>query len=438
MPLEKGGRRSTSSTGVGSAQVEAQMGGSDVWRSTHLDFGDALNRTLWAESVDLEQALRRSGAIAGLTSTQGDSGVPWVPDLVGRKWRRPGGALIFGSAYAPFEGEDARRKSKLDKRTTGREPVEEWQRRFFHRIVERDDDYYGPVAKLVGRTLGDLSRCVLSDLVRASVVAEVGRAYGDRVMRAHRSAFLAYAKANWAWTKKRLRACRGRTLIALGALAEEELVRLLVADGWTASLDGAAFMPETIPRGSPFLHETLGCRVDRGMKWLMRSPDGEEWWLIPVFHPAATWYWDKGYGRSCASLAAHWNGVALQDARNSFDAVTPERRDTNGEGGPERPPRGGLARGAHYVCHNSLHVRWLDSDRFESGYWVIDERHLPELQYVALHENQRERSYLQGKVIGWRHAEHGGKLKTVFEIEKWEGGIDWAGATGQGGHYVYW
>ncbi|MFN8442553.1 MAG: hypothetical protein U0175_17395 [Caldilineaceae bacterium] len=53
----------------------------------------------------------------------------------------------------------------------------------------------------------------------------------------------------------------------------------------------------------------------------------------------------------------------------------------------------------HLVCRGGRGVRWVDSETFITGGWVISQMHIHEGVILALHESKVQASYLQGKVL---------------------------------------
>jgi hypothetical protein len=123
-----------------------------------------------------------------------------------------------------------------------------------------------------------------------------------------------------------------------------------------------------------------------------------------------------------------------------------------------RPKAGGLVRthaaegfvdGYHFVCKGARGVVDDEHGRFRTGSWVVAvsnvERSLKFGAYVALHESRLERSYRQGKLVGYRLAprdmlsDEDGEVQTKegieFLVEETAQPYSWVGeAAGEKGY----
>ena len=74
---------------------------SDFWSIEYLCKDDLINEEIWSKSPAIEQIIQSEnesnvGAQQGMA---GDNILPWVPDIVGKKWNTPSGLNIIGSDY---------------------------------------------------------------------------------------------------------------------------------------------------------------------------------------------------------------------------------------------------------------------------------------------------------------------------------------------------
>jgi len=97
--------------------------------------------------------------------------------------------------------------------------------------------------------------------------------------------------------------------------------------------------------------------------------------------------------------------------------------------------------GYHFVCERGRGVTNLEGGRFKSGSWVVKEENVQESlrhgAYLALHENKAERSYRQGRIVGYDLAERdmlkGGetqpqtRIGIEFLVETTNEPYDWVG-----------
>ncbi len=202
------------------------------WSVHHLDLEDEVNKDIWARSAVLQADVRaRHGSAAADVVQARVGGLPWVPDLVGRRWRDTGAVHVIGSAYSPFiDGSSAR-----------------------------------------GRAMGlDLYRRSLTPaLVRACFITADGGVGGDGAVAADPELFMEYARAGWSWTWRRFVESEATAIVALGTVAEHGLLKLLREQGSicacrggpkSVSLPVSGLSLSTHPK-SDFRH---GCRAAGG------------------------------------------------------------------------------------------------------------------------------------------------------------------------------
>ena len=210
-----------------------------TWNEALLDLDDELNQEIWARSPAVQAQLDepRMGAHGSAAAAQalvGDVALPWVPDLVGSRWREPGALIIFGSSYADFFSPLAQRGRVMSMEEYLAPSAAAFQRRFVSRVMNGDAAYYGKVAELLLTAGVSLSRVVLTDLCRASFVKiEWNRAdASEGVLRSHAGHFARYVQANRPWHLRRIDASGAQVIVALGNLATWGVLDLLVGSGW--------------------------------------------------------------------------------------------------------------------------------------------------------------------------------------------------------------
>ncbi|SRR6266542_761293 len=241
------------------------------WSVHHLDLEDEVNKDIWARSAVLQADVRaRHGSAAADVVQARVGGLPWVPDLVGRRWRDTGAVHVIGSAYSPFiDGSSARgRAMGLDLYRRSLTPAE-FQRVFVRDVVVGDARYYEPLANLICGGVGDAERFNLTDLVRACFITADGGVGGDGAVAADPELFMEYARAGWSWTWRRFVESEATAIVALGTVAEHGLLKLLREQGSicacrggpkSVSLPVSGLSLSTHPK-SDFRH---GCRAAGG------------------------------------------------------------------------------------------------------------------------------------------------------------------------------
>lgn len=82
----------------------------------------------------------------------------------------------------------------------------------------------------------------------------------------------------------------------------------------------------------------------------------------------------------------------------------------------------------HVVCRGSLNVTGLSDTEFESGWWVVAERHIRPGVLFALHEEKEALSYLQGDVVRLVGKEQAGdNTRLQVLIRRTADGVPWKG-----------
>lgn len=321
------------------------------WNLEHLDLGDSLNADIWSRSPALQRriqppsVLRQPGAIGAQqamlapgsdvpTFITPESILPWVPDLVGTRWREPGSVLVVGSAYAGFIAQYSQRKRTMALADYARAgSTAEFQRRYVRDVVDSDRNYYDSIKSLVGGAGGftNASRIAVFDLCRASFVERGdGRhtrkdKWDDSVVRRGRAAFAQYVDgeteagnpADWTW--QRILGSQAVRIVALGRIAEHGLLRLFHQRGLSIHRSDMPSVPWT-PRPSANgewvnwqadARCNIGFWLRQGAWWTITGTiEGAQrtWHLLPAYHPASrsTVDSDRGYSITRAVLTRIW------------------------------------------------------------------------------------------------------------------------------------
>lgn len=196
---------------------------------------DALNEEIWSESPRVHASIQKAhsawqiGDICAQQAMCGLTSLPWVPDLVGVDFHRPGAVLVVGMAYSGFVQRVGQSRGEI--------PVDRYQNygstaafcADFARSVVPAYRYYGNLLAALPPEVGP-RRVAFTDLCRVSLV-RVG-ARGDSssgIERADRALFCRYADHpnNLDWHRRRLVDSGVRVVVALGHVAEHGLLRLL-------------------------------------------------------------------------------------------------------------------------------------------------------------------------------------------------------------------
>jgi hypothetical protein len=291
------------------------------WEIEDFNLHDELNQVIWSDSIRMQNEIhascdgnhrRFSGAVGIQQAMIGSSGfdtdpLPMVPDLVGKEAGkcRDKTALIVGSAYAPFIQGIAGRGATIalrDYKTAG--SAAKFQQRFFAQVIAGDKAYYEPLALRFSR-IRPTRNLIVMDLCRGSFCfrsvdanglrRDIG---GDRIaMGKHfvetgkkelaveaRVLFSCYVDYGADWTWQRMEG--SRDIIALGAIAEHGLLRLLDKRGATI-LDRASGNQWTkLNVENHWSQFSADGRKQHG-KWWDAHVGNMEWRILPTPHPAA-------------------------------------------------------------------------------------------------------------------------------------------------------
>ena len=214
-----------------------------------LDPCDKINHDIWSQSRTVMRRALAAHPNSLATLLQADLDLPWVPDLVGPKWRDAGSVVVIGSAYSPFiDGFAGRGKTMPQADYAPEAPVAAFQERFLRRIVRDDSNYYDPLVRLLSPVIVDSSKAVLLDLCRACLMDRSSGKGGDRAIKADPDLFWTLAVANWRWTRQRLEQSRAKVIIVLGFRAEHVLLRLLHDEHLRISVQGSGLLFEPADR----------------------------------------------------------------------------------------------------------------------------------------------------------------------------------------------
>ena len=276
------------------------------WQPEHQLLDDPINQEIWNKSPAIQTAIQRprsgtEGDVGALQALVGPEPLPWVPDLVGNRWKDGDSLIIVGSAYAAFaEPWAGRDRSMTESEFRACNTVDAFQKTFFRRVVAGDPNYYEPIAELA-MDVGSSQNLALLDLCRASFV-HLDDAYSasctERTLLNNWELFARHVVANDDWTWRRLLISRTRRIVALGALAERGLLAFFHRRGATIhrSDTGSVWKPPRKEAG--WVRPTSGQRKldswvdpEHGESWWViraNDPNGRarEWRLLPVRHPS--------------------------------------------------------------------------------------------------------------------------------------------------------
>jgi hypothetical protein len=94
-------------------------------------------------------------------------------------------------------------------------------------------------------------------------------------------------------------------------------------------------------------------------------------------------------------------------------------------------------KGIHFVCRDDLNVTDSGDGTFETGVWVVAQKHLDDVEYIALHDAKDRLSYRHGRVLGWHHVDYEGRERVVFVVRQEGPARAWiGGGSGEKG-YAY-
>jgi len=296
--------------------------------------------------------------------------------------------------------------------------LEHFQRKFIEYVVANDSSYYGRIAALLCGYV-PLENMVLMDLCRASFVRREGPTAvtsGDLVIKAALGVYQSYVEAGADWTWQRLSHSHVRMVIALGKLAEKGMLANLRNNG--CKVDALRFRDQTGVRmftaSFPDNHPPLIC--------------------LRVTHPARNNQFDPSYTHARQALAALLAPTQEKAPLMPTPPAIPVVAYSNSQP-VMSPPLGRRVVGVHFICRQDMNVRHLGDGTFETGVWVVSDKHLETIRYVALHEYRSKSSYRQGEVLGWHAVEYQGRKRIVFHVKEDRQPRSWiGGGNGEKGY----
>ena len=295
------------------------------WDANQFDLNDSINNEIWEDSPALQLEIHLPGALQGpgafgaqqamltpgiVPGVRPETILPWVPDLVGKGWKKKAAIFVIGSAYAGFIKEYSRRSATMNLCCYATaNSASQFQERFLRDVVQPDNDYYSYLAMLFDgiRTADRL--CIL-DLCRASFVRRGLRnglpgnwdKSGDPVVKTSVAgqpphSFQQYVDQNSNWTWERLMKSSASKIVALGTIAEHGILRLFHQNGFTICQQGH---PNPIHlrvfdannarwvRRYAANRRSLGFWLQHQTWWSVTHPDAGQrtFHLLPIYHPA--------------------------------------------------------------------------------------------------------------------------------------------------------
>lgn len=392
-----------------------------TWDANYFNLSDPINQEIWALSAQRGALLVEHPEQASFGGLQDliPGVLPWVPDLVGRRCSEAECVVVVGSAYAPFVRPWATRSCAMDLSDCFFDRgLKHFQMKYLQNVVANDPAYYGPIADLL-KGYVPLENIVLMDLCRASFVrrdSPTKVVSGDSVIRAASALYQSYVDAGGDWTWRRLGNSNIRLVIVLGNLAEKHLLAFLEFHGCKVAA-----------LGSP---TRIGVR-----KFTVLFPDNRPPLIcLGVAHPSWRNINDPDYTQARLSLASHFSltrvEVPYMPTSTGSAPVGPSIQSP-----VKASPTGCIVVGAHFICRHDLNVKHVGDGIFETGVWVVSEKHLKTIRYIALHESKSQSSYRQGEVLGWHTVDHNGRKRIVFHVKEDRHSRSWVGeGTGEKGY----
>jgi hypothetical protein len=298
---------------------------------------DPVNRSIWTESVALQQKIAeretqrlRVGAQQAMPKPcdkalfSPERPLPWVPDLVGSRFGSDGrSAMVVASSYNGFIEGYSRRAAVLpltdysDAKKAGVAGLDVFIAKFKKFVVDRDEDYYQPILRdLLAASGFSLDDCCLTDLCKASFIecgrgpdngnrGDVGK---DAVLKKFWPQWTPYivvpqdgggdAPLPYRWLWQRMQQCR--VIIALGTIAEYGVLKIfqrmaVAPKAW--SWKDSSVVPD---------HPTMTVRISgweytyassrrklrdwlADQDWWVLGDSGSKprWFMLPVHHPSS-------------------------------------------------------------------------------------------------------------------------------------------------------
>lgn len=206
-----------------------------VLTASDLASDDAINDEIWATSRAIQQEIqpaRRTwarGEVGAQQAMCGAEALPWVPDLVGADFGKPGSILFVGMAYAGFIRRAGHPRGQLPADLYGTHRSSRAFCQSFVASVVPAYAYYTHALRALP-ALAERQRVAFTDLCRVALV-KIG-VQGDTssgMERADRPLFCRYADhaSNREWHLRRLAQTNPLLVVALGHVAEHGVLRLL-------------------------------------------------------------------------------------------------------------------------------------------------------------------------------------------------------------------
>jgi hypothetical protein len=318
----------------------------DFWDDEHFDFDDLINGEIWHQSpvigARLVAANPRAPA-AGWQDRWASPPSPWVPDLVGRRWRERGAVIVIGSTYAPFVGGHAGRRAAMSLSSYAESgSAGDFGRRFLASVVRPDATYYQGIRELL-EGMVEPERVILTDFCRASFVEQRAEGFygGDEVVRRHSTQFHRWVDAGTDWTMRRIHESGADVIVLLGDLARTTFQQV-------ASPSGATVTDRDGRDGFAGSAMQAGELVLQGVK---RS-------VIGVAHPSWRNKNDPSYTGGRRLLAGLLD-VSTPATATSTVGKAPEPWVSAPRAHSMHRNSGSRVVGLHFVCRGALNIRDL-------------------------------------------------------------------------------
>ncbi|GBE56345.1 hypothetical protein BMS3Bbin16_00549 [archaeon BMS3Bbin16] len=282
---------------------------SDFWEDEcNFDFDDKINEEIWRNSptfqkefgVDLSVGAQQAMIEEDDRNIVPFGVLPWVPDILGAKWKSSKSIHVVGEAYAPFISEYSQygRKKTMTLSDYAEADLNKFQKVFLEKVVNNDQNYYEPIARLVEDFIHP-SQLSCFDLCRVSFVQrryKNGRR-SDKVSISEKPELELYDKyvnqgSNWSWN--RLDSSKTKIIIALGWRAEHGLLRLLKSKRMRILHTKDQTQPKFPAKWmNSYAHNNyqLGSWIKGGGSWWeAQENEGHgsiRFKILPVYHPSS-------------------------------------------------------------------------------------------------------------------------------------------------------
>jgi hypothetical protein len=296
---------------------------------------DPVNRSIWTESVALQRRIAVQTSCPLIVGAQqampkvchqntfsAQSPLPWVPDLVGRRFGDDlCSVLVVASSYNGFiEGYSLRDAAMpvheyVNASNDHEHGLEEFCRSYFENVVLGEEAYYQPILRdLLQGACIDLDCCCLTDLCKASFVqrgtgpdnGNRGDVGSDKIIKNSWPKWLPYVTGlvddsskvplpyEWLW--ERMQKCV--VIIPLGTIAEYGVLKIFqhMASAPTVQSCHDRVVPDHPTMNSSLANWEYGyvCTRRKLGSWLKEtdwwemSDSGRQprWFMLPVYHPS--------------------------------------------------------------------------------------------------------------------------------------------------------